>query len=389
MPILMLCLLAVFSGMQAQPATPSASGWTLRLVAPDPLYLVGRTRVVAVALDPSGKPFEKISWMNLSLDGRELGADSRPPYEWEVDVGAALDRHRLELTAVARDGGRSTLSVLSPSYPFVDAVGVNLVLVPAVVRVGGRAVTGLTSSDFTLLEDGVAQTITSFSSEPMPASIAVALDNSGSMEGQLWSAQKAIAGFLQTQPGWTSLAFMTFNDQVFLEQDFTFEARLIATAVAAARVDGTRTALYEAVRIGSMYLGKRPGARVLLIFTDGEDTEHEGEGAEASQGRLRRSIDAAQAADITVFALAYGNAGTGSGGAALKQMTEQTGGEVATARSASELREAFARIGESIGSRYLLGYEPPQPKKTGYRAIELRVSRSGAEVFARRGYVMR
>src|SRR5678816_1179556 len=170
-PILMLCLLAVFSGMQAQPATPSASGWTLRLVAPDPLYLVGRTRVVAVALDPSGKPFEKISWMNLSLDGRELGADSRPPYEWEVDVGAALDRHRLELTAVARDGGRSTLSVLSPSYPFVDAVGVNLVLVPAVVRVGGRAVTGLTSSDFTLLEDGVAQTITSFSSEPMPASM--------------------------------------------------------------------------------------------------------------------------------------------------------------------------------------------------------------------------
>lgn len=382
----MLCLLAALSAQPAQPAQPTTPGWSLRILEPDPLYLVGRTRVKAAAIDASGKPVERISWMTLTVDGRELPADSRPPFEWDVDVGAALDRHRLELTAVARDGARTTLSVLSSTYPFVEAVGVNLVLVPAVVRVGGHAVTGLTSADFTLLEDGVAQNITSFSSEPLPASIAVALDNSGSMEGQLWSAQKAIAAFLQTQPAWTSFSFMTFNDQVFLEQDFTFEARLVATAVSAARVEGTRTALYEAVRIGSMYLGKRPGARVLLIFTDGEDTEHEGE---QGDGRLRSSIDAAQAADVTVFAVAYGNAGTGSGGAALKKMTEQTGGEVAPARSAADLREAFAHISESIGTRYLLGYEPPQPKKTGYRAIEVRVSQSGAEVLARRGYLMR
>ena len=59
------------------------------------------------------------------------------------------------------------------------------------------------------------------------------------------------------------------------------------------------------------------------------------------------------------------------------------------AGSSGDLSAAFARIGEAIGHRYLLGYEPPDPKRTGYRSIEVRVSRTGADVLARRGYVMR
>jgi len=235
-----------------------------------------------------------------------------------------------------------------------------------------------------VLEDGAPRQITTFSSEPMPASIAIALDNSQSMEKHLWSAQKAVTEFITAQPPWTAFAFLTFNDQVFLERDFSYDARQAAGAAAGARVEGTRTALYDALRIGSTYLGKRPGARVLLIFTDGEDTVYE-----ADPGRLRSSIDAAQAADVTVFTVAYAGAGTGKGAAALREMTSQTGGEMVAAGSSADLRAAFARIGEAIGHRYLLGYEPPEPKRTGYRTIEVRVSRSGAEVLARRGYLMR
>jgi len=386
-PMLMIWLFALALAAPANstvtPAAPAQPRFTLRFTAPDPMFLVGRGRVEAAAFDAEGTVYPDIAWMILSIDGRELAPDSKAPFVWDVDVGEQLDRHRLQVTAVAKDGAKAVVSSLTFANAFVEAVGVDLVLVPVVVREAGRAVTGLAAHDFTVLEDGAERPITSFSSEPLPAAIAVALDTSQSMERNLWSAQKAITEFMTGQPSWTSFAFLTFNDQVYLERDFSYDVRAAIGAVGAARVEGTRTALYDALRIGSMYLGKRPGARVLLIFTDGEDTVYEGE-----EAKLRTSIDAAQAADVAVFAVAYAGAGDGKGAAALARMTAETGGEVAPARSSKDLRAAFARIGESIGSRYLLGYEPPNPKRPGYRSIDVRVSRSGASVLARRGYLM-
>jgi VWFA-related protein len=208
----------------------------------------------------------------------------------------------------------------------------------------------------------------------------VALDNSRSMEPNLLGARKAVSDFVMGQPAYSVVSLLTFNDQVFMEQDFTHDPRQVVSALAAARSEGMRTALYEALRVGSMHLARRPGARVLVLFTDGEDTlDEEGE------GRLRTAIDAAQAADVTVFAVAYGRADAAS----LGKMTSETGGEVVAARGASELKTAFARIGEALGSRYILGYEPPEPGRAGYRDIDVRVSRQGARVLARRGYTMR
>jgi VWFA-related protein len=373
--------------LSAAPETPGATApFTVRIVSPEPLFLVGRCRVRAEAIDSEGRPYGRVAWMSLAVDGEALEPDSRPPFEWELDAGADLKPRRLTLEAVARDGGRASLALLSSAHAFVEAVGVNLVLVPVVVREApegkgtGRAVPGLTAADFRVLEDGTERPITSFSNEPLPASISVALDNSRSMERDLWSAQKAIGGFVEGQPPYTALSLLTFNDQVFLEHDFTYDREEIVSAVGAARAEGTRTALYDALRIGSMHLSRRPGPRILVLFTDGEDTVYEGE-----VGRLRTSIDAAQGADVTVFAVAYGPRQASS----LREIASQTGGEVIAARGAGDLKGAFARIAESLGSRYLLGYEPPEPGKPGYRSIEVRVSRPGLSVLARRGYRMR
>jgi VWFA-related protein len=368
-----------------EPGSAPAS-FTVRIVSSQPLFLVGHCKIRAEAIDAEGGPYERVAWMALSVDGKALAPDSEPPFEWEFDAGADLRPRRLQIEAVARDGAKASLALLSSAYAFAEAVGVNLVLVPVVVRqtreggASGPTLRGLTSADFTVLEDGSPRPITSFSDEPLPASIGVALDNSVSMERDLRSAVKAVIGFVESQPTYSALSFLTFNDQVYLEHDFTYDARKIASAVGAARVEGTRTALFDALRIGSMHLSRRPGARVLVVFTDGEDTVYEGD-----EGRLRTSIDAAQGADVTVFAVAYGLRQAPS----LSEMTSRTGGEVIAARSAGDLKEAFARIAESLGSRYLLGYEPPEPQKPGYRNIEVRVSRPGVIVLARRGYRMR
>lgn len=388
MPVAIISLIFALTlplGQARTGAETESPAFTLRLTAPQPLYLVGKCRITVEALDTAtGEPWPGVAYMTLSVDDAVLPPDSKPPFTWDYDAGDDLQRRRIQVTAVGRDGRSASLAVLSSTYPFVESVGVNLVLVPVVVRAGdgpgGRLLSGLKSTDFTVLEDDTPRPITSFSNEPLPASIVVALDNSQSMEGNLWSAQKAISGFLETQPPWSAFSFLVFNDQVFLEHDFSHDALSVASAVAAMRAEGTRTALYDALRIGSMHLSKRPGSRVLVLFTDGDDTVYE-----ADAGRLRTAIDVAQAADVTVYAVAYGPRHNES----LQEITMQTGGEVVPARGAGDLRGAFARITESLGTCYLLGYEPLNPGKPGYRRIDVRVSREGAKVFARRGYLMK
>jgi len=279
-------------------------------------------------------------------------------------------------------GSPGSPGATAATRPYVESVSVDLVQVPVVVRdESGRPIRDLAASDFIIREDGKPQPIVSFTSEPAPASIVVALDNSRSMEGRLWSAQKAVAEFVEAQPGSSALSLLTFNDEVFLEQEFTHDAGEVVRAAGAVRVEGTRTALYDALRVGSMHLSRRPGTRVLLLFTDGEDTVYEGD-----EGRLRTSVESAQAADVTVFAVACG-AAAATTPVSLSRMTRETGGEMLTAKETSHMRSAFARITESLGARYLLTYTPPDPKKPGYRSIEVGVIRSGATVTARRGYV--
>src|SRR5262249_41938178 len=60
---------------------------------------------------------------------------------------------------------------------FVIRVPVNLVVVPVTVKdSGGRLIEGLLKKDFTVLEDGVEQRLTLFTSDPFPLSVAIVVD---------------------------------------------------------------------------------------------------------------------------------------------------------------------------------------------------------------------
>ena len=371
-------------GADADPAP-----FVVRILAPDPLYLVGATSIEAAAFDANGAPYEGIAWMSLSLDGGPPGLDDRPPWSWTVDAGAALRRHRIAIVATGRDGSKVTLAALSTSARWVEAVTVSQVLVPVVVRAEPsegapeRFVTNLSAEDFTILEDGAVRPIVSFSSEPPVGAIALAFDTSQSMEAHLWSARKAASDFIASRPAQSILSLLTFNDDVYLECDFTADRAALNRALAAARAGGTRTALHEALRVGSRHLTKQDGPRTLVIFSDGMDTRDE------DDGKLRTAIEAAQSADVSVYGIAWGTGATerrAAGPSALERMAQGTGGEMFRAEGARELRGAFTSIGDSLGSRYLLGFEPSRPDEAGYRSIEVRVAREGVRIHARAGY---
>src|SRR5215471_13449597 len=75
--------------------------------------------------------------------------------------------------------------------------GVNVVEVyAAVVDRSGAPVTGLSRKDFTVLEDGTPQSISTFAEGDFPLSVAIALDRSFSMKAQLPGAIGAARTFL-------------------------------------------------------------------------------------------------------------------------------------------------------------------------------------------------
>ncbi len=377
-------MLALTIACGAAPAADEGGGpvFSIRLIDPDPPYLVGASRIEAAAIASDGSPYDAIAYMTLSVNGDSPRPDSKPPFRWEIDTGPRIERHRLEIVAIDRAGRKSILSLLSSTHPFVESVSVEMVIVPVVVRdAADRVVTGLSEEDFTVREEGVEQPIAWFSREAIPVSIAIALDTSSSMEPHLWSARKAVIEFIESRPRLSTLSLLTFNDQVFMDQDFTAEPAAIERAVGATRAEGTRTALFETIRIASLHLSKREGPRVIVLFTDGMDTVHEGD-----EGRLRTTIEAAQAADVSIFAVAYGVTKDSRGFEALTRMTGDTGGELIATSSASELRDAFVRVADSLGSRYVLGYEPPNAPAGGFRRIDVGVSLEGARVLARKGY---
>jgi VWFA-related protein len=157
----------------------------------------------------------------------------------------------------------------------------------------------------------------------------------------------------------------------------------VENAIAALRVEGENTALYDALAAAAHHLEKREEGRVAVLFTDGTETVHSQDEAEE---RLSSAIAGAAKKDVTVYTVAFGPRAAAW---VLERIAAETGGEAFKAASEKELTNAFGSIAESVGSRYLLGYRQPSGGSAGFRRIEVKVSRPDVKVVARRGYYSR
>ena len=245
-------------------------------------------------------------------------------------------------------------------------------------------VSGLTKGDFAIFEDGVQQEVTFFSTEKTnpPVYVGVLMDTSPSAAGKLNFSKEAAANFLYTvvQLRKDKAAFMTFDHQVVLQQDFTDKLDLLQKAVDKVKKPGSQTAMYDAVwEFADQKLRNVPGRRVMVIITDGDDT--------FSRAELRDAIDIAQRTETTIFGISTkaGFLGTVPGVEAgtvkdkgdkfLTQLCEETGGEAFFTGDMLELEKAFKRISEELRSQYLITYRPADQSYDGRnRKIEVKLT---------------
>ena len=265
-----------------------------------------------------------------------------------------------------------------------------------------QPVTGLTKNDFAVFEDGKQQEVTFFTDESdnPPVYVGVMMDTSPSTAGKIKFSKEAAKNFLYTvmRVRKDKAAFLTFDHQIKLRQDFTDKTDLLDKAVDSVKETGNQTALYDAIyQFCDEKLRNATGRRVIVVITDGDDTFHRAD--------LDDVIDIAQRTETTIFTISTkaGFLGTVPGVEAgtvkdqgdkiLDKMSRETGGEAFYTGDMIALEKAFTRISKQLRTQYYLTYKPANQNYDGVeRTIEVRLNdrekANSYKIFAKSGYAL-
>lgn len=266
-----------------------------------------------------------------------------------------------------------------------EVVNIRRVRLPITVQdKKGQFISGLTQSDFVVLEDKVPQQIESFTSEEnnsFPLYIGVLMDTSPSTAGKLKFEQEAAMNFIQTivKPRKDRVLFATFDDQITLRQDFTDRLELLDKAIYAIKKTGEKTALYDAIwQFCDQKMRSAQGRRALVVITDGDDTY--------SRADINDAIDIAQRTETTIFAIST-KAGLLSvvpgveagqvkdtGDKQLERLCDETGGTALFTGDMLALERALNKIAKELRTQYLITYRPMNDRYDGsYRRVEVKL----------------
>lgn len=263
------------------------------------------------------------------------------------------------------------------------------VRLPVTVTQKKNLITGLSRGDFIVLEDGVPQEVTFFSDEKTNPAVyvGVLMDTSPSTAGKMGFSKEAAKNFIYSVVTLRKdkAAFMTFDHEVVLRQDFTDKLDLLDRAVDKVTKTGSQTALYDAVwEFSDEKLRSAPGRRVIVLITDGDDT--------FSRAELKDAIDIAQRTETTIFGISTKAGFLGSvpgvdvgtvkdkGDKYLTQLCEETGGEAFFTGDMLELERSFKRISDELKSQYIITYKPADQNYDGrVRKIEVRFANKDLE----------
>ncbi|MBV0926251.1 VWA domain-containing protein [Halomicroarcula limicola] len=267
-------------------------------------------------------------------------------------------------------GGQNAQSVVTvrqvsrPDFPEVTAY-------TSVKDATGDPITGLSESEFDVLEDGTDQTIQSV--EPVErtggpgVSVSLVLDRSGSMQGQKSQDSKVAANqFVDQLDTEDEAQVIAFDTNVEFKQRWTKDKGRLSTSIDSIAVRGD-TALWQATTTGIEQAEPRVGRSAVIVLTDGKNNR--------PPQNVDRAIQRAQQAGVPVYTIGLGPDVSERN---LRRLAEETGGSYYKSPSSSDLAAIYNQIRQSLVAEYKLTYETTNQATDGStRDVEVAVDANG------------
>jgi VWFA-related protein len=313
----------------------------------------------------------------------------------------------------------------SQEKPFSLRVPVELVLVPVTVEDrDGKLITGLQKEDFQLLEEGVPQTITYFSSDPVPLSAVILIDRSTDA-GTQSLLKETLLSLIESFSPFDEVAVFQFEHTTDKVQDFTSNKDDLLKAFdkitlkgqgpgfSGGPFGGTGGEFSSETTLGGIPLetgkGKVPPPKTLnthihdAVFTAAQAIRgrsrdrrgsiiliSNGQNAPGNRNSYDRTMEALQQREITVFGIAQGASILYRRLNTLTRYANPTGGAVFYPVKNSGFAETYQKITQMARNKYVLGFMPQRAvESTTFRKIEVRLANKSIKadrIRSRNGY---
>lgn len=257
---------------------------------------------------------------------------------------------------------------------FVFKKQVNEVVLHAtVVDEHGQLASHLDKSAFTVFEDGLPQTVTSFQRQDVPVAIGIVIDNSGSMRDKRDQVSRAVLNLVRASNPQDEVFVVNFSKNSYLDQDFTSDVNLLERALHQVSMQGS-TALYDAIVASAKHLENNPhlDKKVLLAITDGQDNMSRETLQEARQALQQKNAP-------TLYAIGLGSDEMRFlGRDSLQRLADATGGSAFFPDSVDQVSDITRTLAHDIRSQYIIAYQPHvQDVKASYHPIRVEARAQG------------
>ena len=257
-------------------------------------------------------------------------------------------------------------------------------LFATVLDAQNRLVPELTKEDFTVLDNDKPQELLVFQSENQPITVVVMLDTSGSMTGSIQLLKAAAEQFVTRLLPEDKAAVGAFNDKIELSAGFSNDRDGLITTIRDLDF-GNGTRLYDALAESLNQLHGIEGRRVVLVFTDGDDTS-----SRVGRGTI---LERARAEEVMIYAIGlqsefFDGARTvrSRPDSGLRRLADETGGGYFELKQTSDLGPTFTRVAQELHSQYVLGFEAQQLDGKVHK-LTVKMKQVGMTARARRSYL--
>ena len=232
---------------------------------------------------------------------------------------------------------------------------------------------GLKKDDFEVFEDKIQQEVSLFREEDAPVSMGLVIDNSGSMRTKRERVNKAAMTFVKTCNPQDEIFLINFNDQVYIDQDFTKNIDDLAEVLDNIDTRGG-TSLYDALYLSLEHIREgKEDKKALLVISDGEDRD--------SRYKFETVLEIARESQACIYVVGlFDKEGERTrpqkkAVSNFKDLAADTGGKCFFPESVDEVEAICRQIAHEIRNQYTIGYKPTNAKRDGtWRTVSVRLN---------------